>query len=238
MKSIILGHRGYKAKYPENTLLSFQKALEGGADGIELDVHFTSDGEPVVFHDFELERMTDGNGMIFQSSYESIRKLRTKGNHQEKIPHLQEVIDLIKSLQTPGKGIWLNIEFKAGSDMYPGIEEKVLKASHTLPSEYVIYSSFDHYALSKIKGIHEKALTGALTMCSLYKPWDYLNAIGADFYHPHYLSLLEKPLRDMLEHRMRINTYTVNDITIAKQLSQAGVFSIITDDPISMKEAL
>lgn len=57
-------HRGYSGKYPENTMLAFRKAVEAGADGIELDVQLTKDGVPVIIHDELVDRTTNGKGLV------------------------------------------------------------------------------------------------------------------------------------------------------------------------------
>ena len=57
-------HRGFSGKYPENTMLAFQKAYEAGADGIELDVQLTKDGQVVVIHDEKVDRTTNGTGLV------------------------------------------------------------------------------------------------------------------------------------------------------------------------------
>ena len=59
-----IAHRGFSGKYPENTMLAFRKALETGCDGIELDVHLSRDGVPVVIHDETLDRTTDASGPV------------------------------------------------------------------------------------------------------------------------------------------------------------------------------
>ena len=59
-----LAHRGFSGKYPENTMIAFQKAFEVGADGIELDVQLTNDGTVVIFHDDTLERLTSSKGQL------------------------------------------------------------------------------------------------------------------------------------------------------------------------------
>ena len=63
-------HRGFSGKYPENTMLAFQKAIEVGADGIELDVQLTKDGEVVIIHDETIDRTTDGKGYVVDYTYE------------------------------------------------------------------------------------------------------------------------------------------------------------------------
>ena len=71
-----IGHRGAKGLEPENTLISFQKAIEIGVDGIELDVRLTSDGELVVIHDETIDRTTNGTGFVNQFSLSEIKKFR------------------------------------------------------------------------------------------------------------------------------------------------------------------
>jgi len=91
METLIIGHRGYKEKYIDNTRQSFLKALEAGADGIELDVHLTKDGAVVVFHDFELSRMTKKTGYIFDYTLEALREVKIENNNR--IPTLNEVLE-------------------------------------------------------------------------------------------------------------------------------------------------
>ena len=87
---LILGHRGYRKKFSENTLLAFSKAFEFGADGIECDVQKTSDGMYVIFHDLNLERMTGCKEDIGEISYNKLKKLKAGG---EKIPDLDSFLD-------------------------------------------------------------------------------------------------------------------------------------------------
>jgi len=67
-------HRGFSGKYPENTMLAFQKAVEIGADGAELDVQLTKDGEVVIIHDETIDRTTDGKGYVVDYTYEELSK--------------------------------------------------------------------------------------------------------------------------------------------------------------------
>ena len=91
--SLKFGHRGAKAYSPENTIASVKKALDIGVDGIEIDVHKCASGEVVVFHDFTLDRMTDGSGEIHKRTWEELQELKVKGAHH--IPELEEVLDVI-----------------------------------------------------------------------------------------------------------------------------------------------
>ena len=70
----VIAHRGYSGKYPENTMLAFEKAVEAGCDEIELDVHITKDGQVVVCHDEILGRAVDGAGAVKDHTYDELRR--------------------------------------------------------------------------------------------------------------------------------------------------------------------
>lgn len=235
----IFGHRGAKAYFPENTLMSFQKAMEMGADGLELDIHYSKDGQIVVFHDFTLERMTGASGNIFDFTLAELEDLTvTEFGHTEEIPTLEAVLQTIKDYEEESdREILLNIEFKAGSAVYPGIEERtVALCEKYLKRSQLIYSSFDHYALKAIKAISPDIQTGVLTTAVMVDPWEYVRKLQADFYHPYYMTLFGESLKAFAEERIMLNTYTVNDVQVAEKLMQAGIYSLITDTPDVMLE--
>ena len=68
-------HRGFSEKYPENTLLAFQKSVEAGCDGIELDVQLSRDGEIVIFHDEEVERVTGQKGFVWDYTVKELKQM-------------------------------------------------------------------------------------------------------------------------------------------------------------------
>ncbi len=103
-KPLILGHRGYSKFYPENTELSFAKAFKFGADGIEFDVQRTGDGNFVIFHDYEMERLTGVRGNLFGLKNGLHRLLKVHG--REEIPELKEF------LSKAPKGRIYNMELK------------------------------------------------------------------------------------------------------------------------------
>src|SRR5919202_3540380 len=71
----VVGHRGAMGHCPENTLASFARALELGADWIECDVHLSRDGVPVVIHDETLDRTTDGHGLVAEHTLAELKQL-------------------------------------------------------------------------------------------------------------------------------------------------------------------
>ena len=151
----IVGHRGAKGIAPENTLASFQRALDLGVDMIELDVHLSKDGELVVIHDSNLERTTDGSGLVGDYTLEALRTLdaaaRFEGSEPfgvQRIPTLQEVYDLVQ-----GK-TQINIEIKTAEDgsRYSGIEREVVEfVQQNEAMSYTIVSSFDFPTLMEIE---------------------------------------------------------------------------------------
>jgi glycerophosphoryl diester phosphodiesterase len=93
MKTKITAHRGYSEKYPENTLIAFEKAVERGADRIELDVHLTTDNTLIIHHDYYLGNPDNGEGLIYEKDSKYIQSLDVKG---QKIPLLKEVFQSLK----------------------------------------------------------------------------------------------------------------------------------------------
>ncbi len=156
MKEFFLfAHRGAKGYEPENTLASFAKALELGANWIELDVFLVED-ELIVFHDERLERTTDGSGQVLESSLEYLRSLDA-GNGQ-RIPLLTEVFDLVD-----GKA-GLNIELK-GPGTAAGVVRLVKKLLSTSGwrRDQVVVSSFDHPELLVFARMMPEIRIGVLT---------------------------------------------------------------------------
>jgi glycerophosphoryl diester phosphodiesterase len=90
---LVLGHRGLPARYPENTILSFRKALEAGADGIECDVQKCADGRYVIIHDDTVDRTSNGHGALAALSFEELRRLDFGSG--ERIPSLEEMLGLV-----------------------------------------------------------------------------------------------------------------------------------------------
>jgi len=153
-RPLLIGHRGYPARYPENTLASFKAAMEAGCDMIELDVTLTKDRKVVVIHDDTLDRTTTGKGPVKNRSLEEIKTLDAGGWFDarfatERVPELSEVLKL-----TTGRCL-LNIEIKesAFEADYPAdaIEHQVVGLVKTGGAMgRVVISSFDQRILERI----------------------------------------------------------------------------------------
>lgn len=235
--SIILAHRGASGHYPENTMVAFEKSLDLKCDGIELDIHLTSDNILVVHHDFVLGRTSNGKGYIKDKTLNELKRLDAGSwfdpqYSQEKIPTLEEVFDLVKSTDH-----LLNIEIKAGSRIYKGIENQLVELIKSYDFlDRCMISSFDHYALYEISELYQEIYTGALYECSLFEPWHYCSRIKANAIHPNFQIINEELIAKCYEHGIDINTYTVNDLETMRTLAALGVNCIITNYPEFGKE--
>jgi glycerophosphoryl diester phosphodiesterase len=160
----IWAHRGCSQKYPENTLLAFERAAEiKGLEGIELDIQLTKDGYLVVCHDERVDRTTDGIGEVRQYTLAELKKLRIDaGNGKyEQIPTMEEVLDLLG--ERLKSGMKLNTELKNSVFPYKGMEEKIVDLIYRYGVQNsVIYSSFYALSLECIRNLDSCAETGIL----------------------------------------------------------------------------
>ena len=156
-------HRGFSGQYPENTMLAFKKAWEAGADGIELDVQMTKDGQVVVIHDEKVDRTTNGSGNVRDLTLAELRKLDASYIYTGKmgvnpVPTFEEYCAWVA-----GTDLVTNIELKTGVYPYPGIEAKVWELIQKYHLENkVIISSFNHYSILRMKELAPELPYGLL----------------------------------------------------------------------------
>ena len=233
MKAFFYAHRGASAYSPENTLEAFSLAIEQGADGIELDVHLSKDGEIVVAHDEYLERVSNGTGHINDHTLDELKALDFgklfPGGPVCRIPLLSEVFSLVKP-----SGLLLNIELKTTDRLYSSLPGKLV----TLAGDYamedrVMYSSFNHYSLRQIKEINPAARTGLLYQMGMVDPWVYAKYANAYAIHPHYFIIASLPetVARCHENGINVNVWTVDDPQSVKLMLECGVDGIITNKP-------
>lgn len=131
----VFAHRGSSGLFPEHTRAAYLRALEDGADGLEIDVHLTRDGEPVCFHDATLERTTDGSGPLAQLTLAQLRRLdiaswktpRLPGEYGQISDQLMTLQDVLELLLQAGRDIRLAIELKHPSPYGHRLDDRVLK---------------------------------------------------------------------------------------------------------------
>lgn len=228
----VIGHRGAAGSAPENTLISFAKALEYGVDGLEFDVQLSRDGEVVICHDERVDRTSNGMGWIKDYTLQELKRLDFGSWFAElpvyqTIPTLRELLELFATL-----GLELNVEIKSGLIQYPGIGEKVV----SLLAEYgqlekSIISSFDHQLLLALTKHYPQVKTGILYDCSPIEPWRYAKFLNARYLHPAWYFVTPELVTSSAVLGIGINTWTINSALAAHKVGLAGVASIITDFP-------
>ena len=229
----IFAHRGASGLLPENTMAAFKKAVDMGADGIELDIHKTKDGQLVVIHDEKIDRTSNGKGYVRDYTLEELRKYNFNATHpircrKADIPTMREVFELIKPTN-----LIINIEIKNGVFFYPEIEEDILAMTKEFGMEdRVIYSSFNHSTIMKIKELAPEAHIGFLYADGTLDMPEYGRDHGVEALHPalyniQYPDYIEK----CHEYGLKINTWTVNSKQYLNMCCQMGVDGIITNYP-------
>lgn len=229
----IVGHRGAMGYCPENTLVSFERGLELGADWIELDVHLSKDGALIVIHDETLDRTTNGHGLVRDHTLTQLRSLDA-GNGQ-KLLTLDEVLDWARRRDT-----LLDIEIKNAPVFYPGIEDKVVQAIYAAGMvDQLIVISFDHAAVKRVKELEPNIATGVLYAC---KPTDggvsLASAAQADAVLPHWAYVTQEDVSAAHAAGLAVAPWASSDPAVLKGLIHAGVDAIGTNHPDVLKQVL
>ncbi|WP_445506578.1 glycerophosphodiester phosphodiesterase [Niallia sp. 03190] len=237
--SLIFAHRGYSAQFPENTMIAFQQAKEANADGIELDIQMTKDGELVIIHDEKVDRTTSGSGYVKELSFKEIRTLdaayKYKGKlHKVQIPALEEFLEWIKPT-----ALTCNIEFKNNLFVYAGMEDKAIELVRRYGlSERVIFSSFNHYSIVNSYRLAPEIETAPLFSDGIYQPWIYAEAIKATGIHPNHRLLNSQIIKASENYGIKVRAYTVNNEKRLQYLLESGISAVITDDPVLAKNVM
>ena len=236
--SLIYGHRGASGYAPENTLEAFRLAMEMGADGFELDVHMSKDGALVVIHDESVDRTTDGTGLVRDLTLAQLKALDASCGMEAykgaKIPTLDEVFDLIRDTRHI-----VNVEVKTDEWFYPQIEEKCLAlAKEKGVEDRILYSSFNHYTLLKLRQLQPDAKLGMLFGDIMVKPWEYAEQLQVDYLHPMKMNIYVPGFSEgAAAAGYGVNMWTINDQeTMALCLKTgAGIITNYPDVAIALK---
>jgi glycerophosphoryl diester phosphodiesterase len=228
---LIIGHRGSPQQEPENTLASFQKAIDNGIEMIELDVHQCKTGEIVVLHDDTVDRTTNGSGLVAKKTFAQLRLLDAGKN--QKIPTLEEVFILIN------RRAKINIELKgdATAILVAQLICSYIKNKGWHYDDFLV-SSFDWNELAQFKRICPGIPVGLLCegmhpQCSIRGQEIRATTITLDD-HSVDCSVID----NIHKHGFKCFVYTVNDIRRAKELAECGVDGIITDIPEIIKDLI
>ncbi|MGN9164321.1 glycerophosphodiester phosphodiesterase [Tissierellaceae bacterium HCP3S3_D8] len=232
-------HRGFKGKYPENTMLAFKKAVEEKADGIEFDVQLSKDGEIVIIHDETLDRTTNGTGFVKDYTVEELMALDASYNEEQDygfnpIPTLRDYFEYIQD-----KDIITNIELKNSIFDYPNLEKKVLGLVAEFGLEdKIMLSSFNHKSMMRVKRINKDIKCGLLTGSWLINPGKYTKDLGIEAYHPSAYSLDEAVIKELHNNGVEVNVWIDKVDFSLERLIKLGVDGIISDDTDKLNKLL
>lgn len=227
MQTQVWAHRGSSHTQVENSMAAFRQAIKDGADGVELDVQRTKDGELIVYHDEHLKRSTGLDGCVWEVEWAEFQTLALGGT-DEKIPKLAEVLTLFKST-----GLTLNIELKNSYYFYPGMEQEVF-ALVTLyeMEEQVLYSSFNHESMRKMAQLAGGKHCAILTADIQVEPWHYIKQVGVQSYHPMINSMVQRDLiRNIRKNGLKVNVWTADHPAHIYAALLLKVDAIITNEP-------
>ncbi|WP_208559421.1 glycerophosphodiester phosphodiesterase [Marinilactibacillus kalidii] len=231
MKSLNYAHRGFSGAYPENTMIAFEKALEAGADGIELDVQLTSDEELVIFHDDTLDRLTNGSGYLIDHTLAELKQLSFKTEKKDvqiqTIPTLEEYLKWVSKTD-----LVTNIELKATSKEDRGLEKKVIETLATFDGmDQMLFSSFHEESLARIKQFSPNARTGLLVLGCREQDIQKAYEMEIDYLHPRGSDLNEVIIEHIHKMGLKINAWTINLESSIQEALAFGIDGIITDYP-------
>jgi len=233
-RPLIIAHRGASAVAPQNTLAAFRKAMELGADGVELDVQLSADGAVVVIHDLNVDKATDGTGRVASKTLDELKALDAgiKFSPQfagERIPTLLQVFEALE-----GK-LLVNVELKdfnpRSSVLAAPVVEVVRK--HAMEKR-VLFSSFNPFALRAVKRLAPQIPAGLLYAPNLAiylrRAW-LAPFVPHEARHPESSMVTAQTMRWYRAHGLRVNVWTVDDPAEMRRLIELGVDGIITNKP-------
>ncbi len=224
----IIAHRGDQQVAPENTLAAIVAALGAGADGIEFDVHRTSDGEVIVHHD-PVPRALSEDPALADRPFTSltaaqVRQFRVGGHHP--IPTLGEVLAAVQDRA------WLFCELKG-----VGVVECAAPLLARYPGRCAMHA-FDHRAVSRAAQLAPAVPRGVLLVARLIDPLAAMRAAGATTLWPHAETVDAELVATLRTAGMDVIPWTVNDLGTGRHLAALGVRGICTDHPAAMHAAI
>ncbi|WP_141499987.1 glycerophosphodiester phosphodiesterase [Paenibacillus luteus] len=253
---------GYSGIYPENTMLAYRKALEAGADGIEVDAHLTKDNVIVLCHDEYIDRTTDGTGKIRELTYEELCQYNASHSYMnpeasavvqlfvsqprqtekaeeigfQSIPKLVELLELVKET-----GCTIIVEMKGTAALYPGMGEAIaeLIIEHGLERQCSISSFSHHYIYELSQQYPDVSFAAVTTVDQLYKPAKYLNQLHAKQIHPYSSAVTKELVQACHSDGIEIIAWSVGETdeeTGIQKLIELGVDGIMTHYPPRMYE--
>jgi glycerophosphoryl diester phosphodiesterase len=242
----LVAHRGGSQLAQQNTLAAFRNALNFPIDAIELDVHMSRDGHAIVFHDYTMEKLTNGEGNILDLDFDELRRLNAAAHfpggwsEPQQIPALGEVLNLAKGR------VQVYIEIKPSKrdevfGRYPRIAETVVeevRAANML--DQVLIISFDWQVLPDIKALEPSLKTGALVYTDVWDPGqeraistliEQVAALGCGWINVDRKLFTHEMPDAFHQSGFKLGIWTVNSLDEMRRFASAGVDSLTSDRP-------
>jgi glycerophosphoryl diester phosphodiesterase len=242
----LVAHRGGSQLAPQNTLAAFRNALNFPIDAIELDVHMSRDGRAIVFHDYTVEKLTNGEGNILDLDFDYLRGLNAAAHfpggwpEPQQIPTLSEVLNLAKGRVQ----VYIEIKPSKRDDVfgrYPNIVETVVEEVSTADMlADVLIISFDWQVLPHIKTLEPSLKMGALVSTDVWNSGEKhaistlaerVAALGCDWINMDS-KLFTSEMPELFHHSgFKLGVWTVNTLHDMRRFASAGVDSLTSDRP-------
>jgi len=199
-----LAHRGYPLKHPENTLRGFRAAVALGFTHLELDVHLSKDGVPVVIHDPTVNRTTNGVGAVKDYTVSELVKL--DAGDGEFVPTLEEVLLLVKDRMV------VDIELKQTGNEYPGLEAAVIEVIERVEMKHQVFlTSFDHYSIKRAREIDAEIELGLVIYGATPAVFPFMKEINANYLSLKYVYLTPEFTAEAKKHDIQLIAWTPDD---------------------------
>jgi glycerophosphoryl diester phosphodiesterase len=239
-RTLLAAHRGGALLWPENSLLAFRNAIALGADFLELDVHLSEDGEPIVIHDPTLDRTTTGTGPVRDLTLAELRRLRLKDRDgrvtDEAVPALEEVL----ALAVPPLRILLEIKADARRARYPGIEEKLLASLDRRGiADRAIVMAFEEATVRRLRELRPDLPVGALYSArsleragsTVQREIEALRPLGVRFVGLQPELVTPGVVEQTRRAGLLLGVWTVNEPSTMRRFNEMGVDIVVTDRP-------
>jgi glycerophosphoryl diester phosphodiesterase len=231
-RTLVLGHRGASAHVTENTMAAFRRAIDDGADGIELDVRLCATGQVLVFHDDDLVRLAERDQRVEDLSWDELSTVELTGGYR--IPLLEEVL-----AEIPG---WINVEIKPPPKRRVGEWSRAVADVITASAarDRVLVTSFHPGVVGWLRVRRSMLATGMLFHAGQSPAVRGLHWLmpGLAAVHPHHVLLNAALARRYRRRGLAIGAWTVDDPRRARRLIELGVTAIITNDPGGLRAAV
>ncbi|MGM0838469.1 MAG: glycerophosphodiester phosphodiesterase [Bacillota bacterium] len=224
-------HRGASSSCPENTMAAFRKALDLSVDMLELDIQLTKDGEVVIYHDFYLEKRTNGHGFLRDYTLAELKKLDAGSWFSpefagETIPTLEEVLAWSKDK------IWLSIELKQLEVFNEPLAKKTVELIKSYKMEdQVQIMSFNHQSLVEARKSSRKIITNVISASRMINPIQYLNSVEAQVLNVPIIHLSPSLIKELHEAGFYVHGSMSDDIDVFRRLLEWGADAMDTNTP-------